>query len=106
MYKKSLNFIDEKNYNSTNTISKGDIVIWHPKLLHGGSDIINRNLTRYSMITHNIPINTQVFNASHFFTKEPTTQYLENVCNYNYLSYNNIKIVDHGVGPKVQKSYL
>jgi phytanoyl-CoA hydroxylase len=101
--KLNLELVDESNYEP---IFKGDIIIWHPKLLHGGSRVIDRSLTRYSLVTHNIPIDTQVFNASHFFTNEPTTSYLENKNNFTYLNYNNVKYVNHGVGPKVQKSYL
>lgn len=95
-------------YNETNydNINKGDIIIWHPKLLHGGSDVINNSLTRYSMVTHNVPINTQVFNASHFFINQPTTEYTNNICKYKYLLHNDIKYIDHNGNPKVQKSYL
>lgn len=96
--------IDETNY--MNKINKGDIIIWHPKLLHGGSDIIDPTLTRYSMVTHNIPVNTQVFNAAHFFRKQPSNEYLLNKCTMNYLSHNNIKFVNHNCEPKVQKSYI
>ncbi len=31
---------------------KGDILIWHANLLHGGNCIINKNLTRKSMVAH------------------------------------------------------
>jgi hypothetical protein len=96
--------VDETNY--INKINKGDIIIWHPKLFHGGSDIIDPTLTRYSMVTHNIPINTQVFNATHFFRREPSDDYLLNECKFNYISHNNIKIVDHNCKPRVQKGYL
>jgi hypothetical protein len=101
--KNNLQCVDEKNY--INKIYKGDIIIWHPKLLHGGSDIIDPTLTRYSMVTHNIPIDTQVFNASHFFRKEPSEDYLLNECKMTYITHNNIKIIDHNCPPKVQKSY-
>lgn len=100
----NLQCVDEKNY--INTINKGDIIIWHPKLLHGGSDIIDPTLTRYSMVTHNIPINTQVFNASHFFAPKPTNEYLENKLRHKYIKHNNINIIDHFTGPKVQRSYV
>jgi len=100
----NLKCIDESNY--INKINKGDIIIWHPKLLHGGSNIIDEKLTRYSMVTHNVPINTQVFNAKHFFTKEPTQEYLKNEFVHKYINYNGINIVDHGVGPNVQKNYV
>jgi len=96
--------VDQNNY--INKINKGDIIIWHPKLLHGGSDIIDPHLTRYSMVTHNVPINTQVFNALHFFAPNPTKEYLENRFTYTYIKHNEIHIVDHGCGPSVQKGYL
>jgi phytanoyl-CoA hydroxylase len=31
---------------------KGDVLIWHANLLHGGSPIANKNLTRKSMVMH------------------------------------------------------
>lgn len=31
---------------------KGDVFIWHANLLHGGSPIVNENLTRKSMVIH------------------------------------------------------
>lgn len=99
----NLLIVDQNNY--VNKINKGDIIIWHPKLLHGGSDIIDTTLTRYSMVTHNIPINTQVFNALHFFAPRPKKIYLENIFNYTYLKHNGVNIVDHNCGPRVQKGY-
>lgn len=36
----------------TNTIQAGDVFIWHGQLLHGGSPIHNRALTRKSLVTH------------------------------------------------------
>lgn len=100
----NLERVDEKNY--INKINKGDVIIWHPKLLHGGSDIIDPTLTRYSMVTHNVPINTQVFSARHFFAPSPTSGYLENKFTHKYITHNNVNIIDHGIGPSVQKSYV
>ena len=99
----NLKCVNEKNY--VTKINKGDIFIMHPKLVHGGSDIIDNTLTRFSMQLHWVPVNTQVFNAKHFFSKEATPEYLENKCTYNYINHNNIKIVDHSVEPFVQKTY-
>ncbi len=31
---------------------KGDILIWHPNLIHGGEKIKNKKLTRWSQVTH------------------------------------------------------
>lgn len=100
----NLECVDEKNY--INKINKGDIIIWHPKLLHGGSDIIDPTLTRYSMVTHNVPIYTPVFNAAHFFAPKPTEQYLENKFTHEYIKHNNINIFNHNSDPRVQKSYI
>ena len=33
-------------------IEKGQILIWHSNLIHGGSKILNLNSTRYSQVTH------------------------------------------------------
>lgn len=96
--------VDENN--CINKINKGDIIIWHPKLLHGGSDIIDPTLTRYSMVTHNVPINTQVFNASHFFASNPTKEYLDNKFTFEYINHKGINIVDHHINPSVQKGYI
>ena len=99
----NLNYVNEKNY--INKINKGDIFIMHPKLVHGGSDIIDNTLTRYSMQLHCVPVNTQVFNAKCFFSREPNNEYLENKCTYKYIKHNNVSIVDHNVAPFVQKTY-
>ena len=91
---------DEKNY--INKIKKGDVFIWHPKLLHGGSNIINESLTRYSMVTHLVPINTQVFGHLQFCKKEPSKEYLDNHFTYEYINHNNINIINHNILPRVQ----
>lgn len=96
--------VDENNY--MHKLYKGDIIIWHPRLLHGGSDIIDSTLTRYSMVTHNIPVNTQVFNAAHFFSPNPTDDYLKNDFKHNYIKHNGIRYVNHYSNPKVQKTYI
>ena len=95
---------DEKLY--IPEIKKGDIIIWHPKTVHGGSAVINPELTRQSMVTHNIPINKHVFNAQHFFRANQSREYILNKCPYEYLEYNNVKYVNFNSPPKVQKSYL
>ena len=32
--------------------NKGDVLIWHSQLFHGGSKIVNQNMTRKSLVTH------------------------------------------------------
>jgi phytanoyl-CoA hydroxylase len=89
----------------TQPLNKGDVIVWHPKLPHGGSFIINKELTRKSIVTHNIPIHKQVFNASHFFGPTHTTEYINNECFYKYKKYNDVFYID-GMNHFVQKSYL
>lgn len=100
------NNLTEFNHTNFEVIKKGDIIIWHPRLLHGGSDVINPTLTRYSMVTHNVTYNVPVFSSAHFFIDEPTKEYMENKCLFNYLTFNGVKYVDHNIGPQVQLSYL
>lgn len=97
--------VDEKNYND-NKIYKGDVIIWHPKLVHGGSTVLNDKLTRYSMVTHNIPIDIPVFSARQFFAPKETDEYTNNIRKYNYIVHNDVSIVDYGCQPRVQGTYL
>ena len=48
---------------------KGDVVIWHPQLPHGGSAIKQENKTRYSAVYHVVPKGTPVYQADVFFDK-------------------------------------
>lgn len=97
--------VDEKNYDE-NKINKGDVIIWHPKLVHGGSMVLDNKLTRYSMVTHNIPLNAPVFSAKHFFAPNDTPEYSNNVREYGYIVHNKVSIVDYGCPPRVQGTYL
>jgi len=49
---------------------KGDIVIWHPMLPHGGSKILEKGKTRYSMVMHVTPVGTQVHGSYLFFAPQ------------------------------------
>lgn len=42
------------------TIRKGDVVIWHPGLMHGGSLAKNQELTRQSAVFHFAPLGVNV----------------------------------------------
>lgn len=43
----------EKHFNAKTFLAKkGDILIWHANLVHGGAPIINKSLTRKSMVIH------------------------------------------------------
>lgn len=43
----------QKNYKKEVFLAKkGQVFIWHANLIHGGSEIINKDLTRWSQVTH------------------------------------------------------
>jgi hypothetical protein len=48
-------------------VSKGDVIIWHPLLPHGGARILDRKRTRHSMVMHVSPYNVPVFVEDVFF---------------------------------------
>jgi ectoine hydroxylase-related dioxygenase (phytanoyl-CoA dioxygenase family) len=60
-------------------LKKGDVAIWHPQLIHGGSPAKNPSLTRHSMVTHCCPADTHVYVDNVFFQHQaadaPTPYY-------------------------------
>ena len=48
-------------------LKKGDVLIWHPQLPHGGSPILDRTKTRHSIVAHTVPEGCPVYQASAFF---------------------------------------
>ena len=46
---------------------KGDTLIWHPQLPHGGGKIANAGSSRRSLVFHCIPKNTPIYGTDEFF---------------------------------------
>lgn len=45
--------VEEKQFTQQTFLAKkGDVLIWHANLVHGGAPIINEALTRKSMVIH------------------------------------------------------
>lgn len=51
-------------------MKKGDTLIWHPMLPHGGSEILNKSMTRNSIVFHVTPENMPVYKQDAFFNPE------------------------------------
>lgn len=49
---------------------KGDVVIWHPQLPHGGSPVKDGTRTRYSTVFHVVPESVPVYQGDVFFNPE------------------------------------
>jgi ectoine hydroxylase-related dioxygenase (phytanoyl-CoA dioxygenase family) len=48
-------------------VRKGDTIIWHPLLVHGGAAITDKARTRRSFIVHTTPVHVPVFHNDVFF---------------------------------------
>ena len=49
------------------SVQKGDVLIWHPQLPHGGGQIADRTRTRNSIVMHTVPEGVPVYHAYAFF---------------------------------------
>lgn len=54
----------------TMPVKKGDAVLWHPELPHGGSPAADPRRTRKSIVFHCAPIGVQVHQHEAFFTED------------------------------------
>jgi len=50
-------------------VPKGATVIWHPQLPHGGAPIVDKSLTRHSLVVHTTPTGTPVYHQNAFFNR-------------------------------------
>ena len=107
------NSCNKKNNYKYALINKGDCIIWHPKLPHGGSKINNKSLFRKSCVTHCIPINKRVKSSTYFFSDTyKDSQDYNNLYNDKNIPYNTApngrKYISCGVlegKPIVQTTY-
>jgi len=61
---------------------KGDALIWHPGLAHGGGPIADRSLTRASYVTHYCPLSA----SPNYFSFAPHRKKIRKVCDKGYIS--------------------
>jgi phytanoyl-CoA hydroxylase len=68
------------------SVKKGETLIWHPQLMHGGSSIINPSKSRNSLVMHVTPKNFMVYSQDKYFdpsldglipSKDRTINYIE-----------------------------
>jgi ectoine hydroxylase-related dioxygenase (phytanoyl-CoA dioxygenase family) len=52
-------------------VEAGDVIIWHPLLPHGGSNILDFSRDRYSLVAHTVPEMTPVYHTKEFFSQTP-----------------------------------
>tara|TARA_Y100001935_G_scaffold49843_1_gene41465 strand:- start:2946 stop:3836 length:891 start_codon:yes stop_codon:yes gene_type:complete len=72
-------------------VKKGDVLIWHPNLPHGGSKILNTDKTRFSIVYHVVPEGVPVYQADRYFDDQKECPTLSQK---NYYHYNNTVFMD------------
>ena len=76
--------IKKKNFKKEIFLDKKDqVFIWHANLIHGGSNILNRNLTRWSQVTHyyfkNCAYTTPLFDSQNPINKSLKWRFPKNL---------------------------
>lgn len=74
-------------------VRKGDVLIWHPLLPHGGGPVRQAGRTRHSMVIHTVPDQVPVYQAEVFFDRNAVRS--ENV-RWKYQEYEGRRFADHG----------
>jgi ectoine hydroxylase-related dioxygenase (phytanoyl-CoA dioxygenase family) len=74
-------------------MSPGDTLIWHPHLPHGGAPIIERHRSRFSVVSHVLPVDVPVSGQAVFYghAGEPRS------INYDYEDFDGRKFLRHRV---------
>jgi phytanoyl-CoA hydroxylase len=73
-------------------LRKGDVLIWHPQLPHGGSAILDGSKTRHSIVMHTVGEGTPVYQANAFFNPRKT---LPSLASWDYNEVGDRKYVKH-----------
>lgn len=66
------------------TINKGDTLVWHPLLPHGGGEILCSGSTRHSIVFHTVPYGMPVYRQNIFFNRY--TKFVTNKSTFKYKS--------------------
>jgi phytanoyl-CoA hydroxylase len=85
-------------------VKAGDSLIWHPQLPHGGSPILDKSRTRFSLVMHNTPVGVPVYHQDVFFN--PNKAYPE-IAPWGYFDFEGRMIADHrhGISFAHQRNY-
>lgn len=74
-------------------VKKGDVVIWHPQLPHGGSAIDEPGKSRRSMVLHFIPVDVPLYGIGEYFLPQLNPIKPKS---YRYLKHGQRSYVDQG----------
>ena len=83
---------DEKKLKSkAYQLKKGDVIVWHPLFFHGGEKMLDKKLTRYSIVVHLVPKGVRVHQGDVFFNPDKMIPFEE----VEYLDHDSRKYMKH-----------
>jgi len=88
------------------TINKGDTIIWHPQLMHGGSKILDDSLSRKSFVMHVTPRGMNVFGQEKYFDPSVELQDFSRDLSIKYIKNNDRLIRQTGLWSIAHKIFL
>ncbi|MBG6290920.1 phytanoyl-CoA dioxygenase family protein [Pseudomonas nitroreducens] len=89
------------------SVKKGDTIIWHPQLMHGGYKIANTTRSRKSFVMHVTPKHMNVFVQDKFFSPSTYAQLPPKNPELSYITNRNGREVrNDGLWAICQKIYL
>lgn len=88
------------------SMKKGETLIWHPQLMHGGSRIINPSRSRNSFVMHVTPKSFMVYSQDKYFDPALDNKITSRDESINYISSDNRLIRDQNLWAIAQKIFL
>jgi phytanoyl-CoA hydroxylase len=86
-------------------VSKGDVIIWHPQLMHGGGEIKDRARSRNSFVMHVTPRSQLVYAMDKYFDPAAELPSLNPSIKYRETSAGRL-VRDDGMWAIAQKVFL
>lgn len=87
-------------------VKKGDTIIWHPQLMHGGSRIMDPSKSRNSFVMHVTPKNFMVYSQDKYFDPSLDRSIPSTDQSINYVESDNRFIRDQNLWAIAQKIFL
>lgn len=95
---------ERRNLKTEKLLAKrGDILVWHADIAHGGSPITDASLTRKSLVGHYCPVSAQPFYMLHL--PERTARYQRNGIGYSSSYYNLSELDEHRNRPRAKAAF-
>lgn len=99
--KEILNLCKENNLElESPDIKKGDVIIWHADLPHGGSIIKNVGSSRHSLVGHYLPDNAYVQTIDYFFGRSEKSKIMDYIDSIKNRRMRNVNLTSFAINTK------